>query len=565
MGDAESKAGPAGSNVQMSASNGDTGDRFLAPRTANFVPLSPIDFLRRAAVAHPNRTAVVYNETRTSYAEFAARCRRLASALRQAGVQTGDTVAVMAPNIPALLEAHYGVPLAGAVLNAINVRLDPASIRFGLAHGGAKVLFADRDYASVVRDALSGLADPPLVIDIIDPAGRDGHSASMAIGAHDYETFLSGGDPEFPWALPADEWQSIALNYTSGTTGDPKGVLYHHRGAYLNAFSNALAFGLGSATRYLWTVPMFHCNGWCFTWAVTLAGGTHVCLRLIDPARIFDLIAAEHVTLFSAAPIVLNMLIHAREKPQAPFGHKVEIITGGAAPPSIVIEAIEAMGFTLTHAYGLTETYGPATVCAWQEEWDALDAPARAAKMARQGVLLPAQHEVTVFEPGSVVRVPWDGATQGEIAVRGNTVMKGYLKNRAGTEAAFQDGWFRSGDVAVVHPDGYIDIKDRLKDIIISGGENISSLEVENVLYRHPHVLEAAVVAKTDGTWGETPCAFVTLKDGAPSLSSSDIIAWCRAHLAAFKAPRHVVFSDLPKTPTGKIQKFELRQRANQL
>ncbi len=378
-------------------------------------------------------------------------------------------------------------------------------------------------------------------------------------------SFLSDGDPDFSWELPDDEWQSIALNYTSGTTGDPKGVLYHHRGAYLNAVGNALAFGLTPSSVYLWTVPMFHCNGWTFTWGVTLLGGTHVCLRQIDPQRIFELIGAESVTHFCAAPIVLNMLIHAPSKPADKFQHRIDVVTGGAAPPSIVIEQMERMGFSVTHGYGLTETYGPTTLCAWQDEWDALPIEERAAKMARQGVAMPTQHEVRVLDPATLQDVPADGRTIGEIAIRGNTVMKGYLKNERGTETAFAGGWFHSGDLAAVHADGYIDIKDRMKDIIISGGENISSLEVEEVLYRHPNVMEAAVVAKRDETWGETPCAFVTLKPGAEVTTGDDIIAWCRTHLAAFKCPRHVVFIDLPKTQTGKIQKFQLRDWAEAL
>ena len=543
----------------------DQENRFLNPRPANYVPLSPIDFLKRAARIYPQKIAVVYSEQRITYADFYRRCRRLASALRQAGISKGDTVAVMAPNVPALLEAHYGVPMAGGVLNALNTRLDAGAIAFCLKHGGAKVLIADRDYANVVRGALSQLTHPPRVIDIVDDNGRDGHPASMATGDTDYESFLVQGDPDFAWELPDDEWQSIALNYTSGTTGDPKGVLYHHRGAYLNAVGNTLAFGVTHATVYLWTVPMFHCNGWTFTWAVTLAGGTHVCLRQIDPQRIFELVGHEQVTLFCAAPIVLNMLIHAPGRPPERFQHRIDVVTGGAAPPSIVIEQMEQMGLNVTHGYGLTETYGPSAFCAWQNEWDSLSLTERAAKMARQGVALPTLHDVRVVDVATMQDVPADGCTIGEIAIRGNTVMKGYLKNEAGTEEAFAGGWFHSGDLAVVHADGYIEIKDRLKNIIISGGENISSLEVEEVLYRHPEVMEAAVVAKQDATWGETPCAFVALKPGAKEVTAGDIIGWCRSHLAAFKCPRHVVFTQLPKTQTGKIQKFQLRDWAESL
>jgi len=537
----------------------------LHRREANYVPLSPLTFLQRAAAVYPNKVAVVYDDRRTTYAELYARCRRLASALVKAGVGLGDTVAVMAPNIPAMLEAHYGVPMAGAVLNTINTRLDAPAIGFGLQHGSAKVLLADRDYAELVRGALKTLKQPLLVVDIVDAAGKNGHAESMKVGELDYESFLEQGDPGFDWQPPADEWQSIALNYTSGTTGDPKGVMYHHRGAYLNAMGNALAFKLTPDTAYLWTLPMFHCNGWTYTWAVTLVGGTHVCLRQVEPARIFELIGKERVTHLCAAPIVLNMLVHSPAKPAGRYAHTVEVATGGAAPPSTIIERMEQLGFTVTHLYGLTETYGPATLCAWQHDWDGLDLSGRSAKMARQGVAMPTQQEVTVLDAETGLRVPADGASIGEIAIRGNTVMKGYLLNPHGTEEAFKGGWFRSGDLAVMHPDGYIEIKDRLKDIIISGGENISTLEVEEVLYRHPKVMDAAVVARPDEKWGETPCAFVMLKPGAGEVAPDEIIKWCRAHLAAFKCPKTVVFRELPKTETGKVQKFLLREWAKAL
>jgi len=537
----------------------------LHRREANYVPLSPLTFLQRAAAVYPNKVAVVYDDRRTTYAELYARCRRLASALVKAGVGLGDTVAVMAPNIPAMLEAHYGVPMAGAVLNTINTRLDAPAIGFGLQHGSAKVLLADRDYAELVRGALKTLKQPLLVVDIVDAAGKNGHAESMKVGELDYEAFLEQGDPGFDWQPPADEWQSIALNYTSGTTGDPKGVMYHHRGAYLNAMGNALAFKLTPDTAYLWTLPMFHCNGWTYTWAVTLVGGTHVCLRQVEPARIFELIGKERVTHLCAAPIVLNMLVHSPAKPAGRYAHTVEVATGGAAPPSTIIERMEQLGFTVTHLYGLTETYGPATLCAWQHDWDGLDLSGRSAKMARQGVAMPTQQEVTVLDAETGLRVPADGASIGEIAIRGNTVMKGYLLNPHGTEEAFKGGWFRSGDLAVMHPDGYIEIKDRLKDIIISGGENISTLEVEEVLYRHPKVMDAAVVARPDEKWGETPCAFVMLKPGAGEVAPDEIIKWCRAHLAAFKCPKTVVFRELPKTETGKVQKFLLREWAKAL
>jgi fatty-acyl-CoA synthase len=534
----------------------------LQRREANYVPLSPLSFIERSAKVYPGKVAVVQGNSRTTYAELYARCRRLASALVNAGIGIGDTVAIIAPNTLPMLEAHFGVPMTGAILNTINTRLDAKAIAFGLQHSGARILIADRDFSDLVRAALADMPSAPRVIDIVDPEGKNGHDASMAVGDVDYEAFIAQGDPAFAWQLPADEWQSIALNYTSGTTGDPKGVVYHHRGAYLNAMGNALAFGLTPDTAYLWTLPMFHCNGWTYPWAVTLVGGTHVCLRQVDPARIFDLIGRERVTHLCAAPIVLNMMLHSPAKPAQPYGHKVEIATGGAAPPSAVIEQVERLGFEITHLYGLTETYGPAALCEWQHDWDGLDLTGKAGRMSRQGVAMPTQQEVTVIDAETGERVPADGATVGEIAIRGNTVMKGYLKNPASTEEAFKGGWFRSGDLAVCHPDGYIEIKDRLKDIIISGGENISSLEVEEVLYRHPKVMDAAVVAKPDEKWGETPCAFVTPKPDVGDVTADEIIKWCRANLAAFKCPKHVVFGDLPKTPTGKVLKFVLRERA---
>ncbi len=534
----------------------------LERREANYVALSPLTFLQRAAGVYPDKVALIHGDRRITYAELYRRCKRLASALANAGVGPGDTVAVMAPNVPALLECHYGVPMLGAVVNTINTRLDAPAIRFGLQHGAAKVLIADRDHADLIRAAVKGLDPAPRVIDIVDAAGKDGHPESMACGDTDYEAFIAGGDADYRWQMPADEWQAIALNYTSGTTGDPKGVVYHHRGAYLNALGNALAFGLTADTVYLWTLPMFHCNGWTYTWAVTLVGGTHVCLRSVDAAQIFELIGRERVTHLCAAPIVLNMLIHSPAKPAERYANRVEVATGGAAPPSAVIEQMEQLGFKVTHLYGLTESYGPATLCAWQHDWDGLDLTARSAKMARQGVAMPTQQEVTVIDLETAQRVPADGSSVGEIAIRGNTVMKGYLKNPKGTEEAFKGGWFRSGDLAVMHADGYIEIKDRLKDIIISGGENISTLEVEEVLYRHPSVMEAAVVAKPDEKWGETPCAFVTLKADAGVVSAEEIVKWCRANLASFKCPKHVVFAELPKTSTGKVQKFLLREQA---
>ncbi len=531
----------------------------LEKREANWRPLSPLDFLAWAGDVFRDRTGVVYEEQRFTYGEFAARCRRLAGALRARGIGRGDTVAVMCPNIPPILEAHYGIPMAGAVLNALNIRLDPAAIAFILEHGEAKMLLTDTAFAPVIREALAKLSRPLDVVDIVDP-----HETGERLGQITYEDLLAEGDPETPIALPDDEWQALSLCYTSGTTGNPKGVVYHHRGAFLNAMGNALVFGLRPDSVYLWTLPMFHCNGWTYTWGVTAIGATHVCLRKVDPAKIFELIVREGVTHMCGAPIVLNMLIHAPEDVKRRFPHTVEVATGGAAPPSAVIEAMEGMGFHVTHLYGLTETYGPATVCVEQPDWASLPLTERAAKVARQGVRYPTLGEMRVGDPQTLEPVPADGSTIGEILLRGHTVMKGYLKNAKATEEAFRGGWYHSGDLAVLHPDGYAEVKDRAKDIIISGGENISSLEVEEVLYRHPAVMEAAVVAKPDPKWGETPCAFVTLKPGAEA-TAEEIVAFCRERLARYKVPKTIVFGPLPKTSTGKIQKFELRERAKQL
>jgi fatty-acyl-CoA synthase len=449
--------------------------------------------------------------------------------------------------------------MAGAVLNALNYRLDAHSIAFVLEHAQAKMLIADREFAPVVRDALRELNRPLPLVEIDDGVG------GSSLDGTDYEPFLAEGDPAAEWAMPRDEWEPIALNYTSGTTGNPKGVVFHHRGALLNAIGNAIIFGLGLDSVYLWTLPMFHCNGWTYPWAVTAVAGTHVCLRRVDPAMIFAAIAEHRVTHLCGAPIVLNMLAHAPDTMKRRFDHVVEIATGGAAPPSAVIEAMERMGFRVTHLYGLTESYGPSTVCAWQEEWAGLPLGDRSARMARQGVAYPTLDRQRVVDPQAMTDVPADGRTLGELVLRSNTLMKGYLKNPAATQAAFEHGWFHTGDLAVRHPDGYVEIKDRSKDIIISGGENISSIEVEDALYRHPQVMEAAVVAKPDPVWGETPCAFITLKPDAGQVSAEDIIAWCRDNLAHYKVPRIVAFGPLPKTSTGKIQKFELRDRANRI
>ncbi|MFK3789146.1 long-chain-fatty-acid--CoA ligase [Pseudomonas piscis] len=533
----------------------------LAPNQANHVPLSPLSFLKRAAQVYPQRYAVVYGARRYSYRQLHQRSRALASALEQVGVQPGERVAILAPNIPEMLEAHYGVPGAGAVLVCINIRLEARSIAFILRHCAAKVLICDREFGAVVHQALAMLESPPLLV------GIDDDQAESADLAHDldYEAFLAQGDPGRPLSAPQNEWQSIAINYTSGTTGDPKGVVLHHRGAYLNACAGALIFQLGPRSVYLWTLPMFHCNGWSHTWAVTLSGGTHVCLRKVQAEAIHEAIAEHAVTHLSAAPVVMSMLIHAEHGGTATKAASVSVITGGAAPPSAVIAAMEARGFSITHAYGMTESYGPSTLCLWQPGIDELPLEARARFMSRQGVAHPMLEEASVLDLDTGRAVPADGATLGELVVRGNTVMKGYLHNPEATRSALADGWLHTGDLAVLHPDGYVEIKDRAKDIIISGGENISSLEIEEVLYLHPAVVEAAVVARPDARWGETPQAFVTLRvDALASTSGDDLIRWCREHLAHFKAPRHVSLMALPKTATGKIQKFVLREQAQQ-
>ena len=535
--------------------------RDLAAGPANHLPLTPVAFLERSAAVWPDRVAVIHGRLAITYAEFGRRARRLASALARRGVRRGDTVAVMAPNVPAMLELHYAVPALGAVLNALNVRLDAAALAFCLAHGEAKVVVTDPEFAPAMRGALASLGREILVVDIDDPEGPGGER----LGSLSYEALLAEGDPAFAWPGPLDEWDSLALLYTSGTTGDPKGVVYHHRGAYLNALGNALAFRLAADSVYLWTLPMFHCNGWTYTWAVTAAGATHVCLRRVEPAAVFRAIRDHRVTHLCGAPVVLSMLIHAPGEAKVAFDHAVDVATGGAAPPSAVIEAMEAMGFRVTHLYGLTESYGPAMLCVPQDEWSGMTLADRARRMARQGVAMPTLAGVRVADPDTGVPVPRDGATMGELMLRGNTVMKGYLKNPQATAKAFAHGWFSTGDLAVWHPDGYTEVRDRSKDIIITGGENVSSLEVEECLYRHPQVMEAAVVARPDERWGESPCAFVTLKPGATGATADEIIAWCRERIAHFKAPRTVVFGPLPKTSTGKIQKFALRERAKAL
>jgi fatty-acyl-CoA synthase len=525
---------------------------------ANHAPLTPLTFVEWSASVYPDRAAVVHGERRFTWRETYARTRRLASALARRGIGVGDTVAAMLANTPEMYECHFGVPMAGAVLNTLNTRLDPDAIAFMLDHGAAKVLITDREFADTIERALARVERRPLVIDVDDPAYE---GPGRRLGAIDYEALLAGGDPDFAWQPPADEWQAIALNYTSGTTGNPKGVVYSHRGAYLNGVGNLLTWSMPRHAVYLWTLPMFHCNGWCFPWSMAANAGTNVCLRRVDPALIFALIKAHGVTHYCGAPIVHSTLINADPKLREGITHKVSAFVAGAAPPQAMIEGMERIGFDLTHVYGLTEVYGPATVCAKHAEWGALDVGARAERNGRQGVRYVLQEGATVMDPATMKQVPADGETMGEIMFRGNITMKGYLKNPKATQEAFAGGWFHSGDLAVLHPDGYIKIKDRAKDIIISGGENISSIEVEDALYRHPAVLAAAVVAKPDAKWGETPCAFVELKPGAAA-TEQEIVEHCRAHLARFKVPRAVVFGPLPKTSTGKIQKFMLRQQA---
>jgi fatty-acyl-CoA synthase len=525
---------------------------------ANFAPLTPLSFLERAAYVYPQRLAVVHGLQRFTWQETYARSRRLASALARRGIGTGDTVAVMLPNIPAMYEAHFGVPMCGAVLNALNTRLDAEAIAFMLKHGEARVLITDREFSATVERALAATQSRLLVIDVDDPeyGGPGGR-----LGEMDYEAFLQTGDPDYAWRWPEDEWDAIALNYTSGTTGDPKGVVYHHRGAYLNAVCNIVTWSMPQHAVYLWTLPMFHCNGWTFPWTMAANAGTNVCLRRVEAQKIFELIKAHRVTHYCGAPIVHSALVNAPDELKRGITHKVHAMVAAAAPPAAMIEGMERMGFDLTHVYGLTEVYGPATVCAKHEEWNALDISERARLNGRQGVRYLMEEGLTVMDPETMQPVPADGETMGEIMFRGNITMKGYLKNPKATRAAFEGGWFHSGDLAVMQPDGYVKIKDRSKDIIISGGENISSIEVEDVLYRHPAVLAAAVVARPDEKWGETPCAFVELKPGA-GVTEAEIVDFCRRHLARFKVPRAVVFGELPKTSTGKIQKFALRERA---
>lgn len=527
---------------------------------ANYVALSPLSFIERTAAIYPDYPAVIYGDVRRDWQTTYARCRQLAGSLNARGVGKGDTVTIIAANVPAMFEAHFGVPMSGAVLNTVNTRLDAEAIAFILNHAEAKVLLVDVEFAEVVGQAveLAGRSDL-LVVDIEDPTFEGG----VRVGAMTYEELVNEGSADFEWQMPANEWDAISLNYTSGTTGDPKGVVYHHRGAMLNAASNIITWGMALHSRYLWTLPMFHCNGWCFPWTIASNAGVCLCLRSVRAEPIYEIIRDEKATHFCGAPIVLNMLANAPDELKD-FSHEVKVMTAGASPPAAVIEKMEAMGVEVTHVYGLTETYGPSVVCAWKDKWNDLDGEAKSKLKSRQGVKNVALDGLMVADPDSLKPVPHDGETLGEIFMRGNNVMRGYLKNPSATEKSFKGGWFASGDLGVMHPDGFVELKDRSKDIIISGGENISSVEVEDVLYKHPAVLEAAVVARPDEKWGETPCAFVALKPGA-DVDQAGVIAFCREHMARFKTPKTVVFGDLPKTSTGKVQKFLLRDRARAL
>ena len=536
-------------------------DSDLDRNPANFQPLTPISFLARAAAVFPTQIAIVHGDLRRDYAQFYARSRRLASALAARGIKRGDTVSVMLANTPAMLECHYGAPMTGAVLNTLNTRLDAAVLAFTLDHADAKVLIVDREYSAVMKAALALASVKPLLIGYDDPV-YDG--PGEILGEIDYEAFLASGDPNYAYAPPPDEWDAISLNYTSGTTGDPKGVVYHHRGAYLLALGNVLTGDMGRHPVYLWTLPMFHCNGWCFPWALSVVAGTHVCLRQVRAGHIYELMAEHGVTHLCGAPIVMSTLLGASPAEKRPLKAAARFFTAAAPPPQAVLAAMKEAGFEVTHLYGLTETYGPAAVNEWREEWDALDGPAQAEKKARQGVRYCVLDDLDVIDPATMEPVPRDGETMGEVMFRGNIVMKGYLKNKHASDAAFHGGWFHSGDLGVMHKDGYIQLKDRSKDIIISGGENISSIEVEDALFKHPKVRAAAGGARPDDKWGETPCAFVELREGA-SATAEELIAWSRDNLAHFKCPRHVVFGELPKTSTGKIKKFVLREMARKL
>jgi len=533
-------------------------DQNLGKTPANYQPLTPVQFLQRAAAIYPRHTAVIHGKTRISYAEFYARCRRLASVLDSRSIGPGDTVSAMLANTPPMLDAHYGVPMAGAVLHSINTRLDPHIIAFQLDHADTKLLIVDREFSATMKKALTLATVKPIVINYND---KEFPQSGERLASDDYDEFIAKGDPEFSWRMPLDEWDALSLNYTSGTTGNPKGVVYHHRGAALMCYANTIETGMGLHPIYLWTLPMFHCNGWCFPWSLSVVAGTHVCLRWVRAKAMYDAIVDHGVTHLSGAPIVMSTLLNARDDEKRVVTHRVCVNHAAAPPPQSVLDAMTAAGFDLTHLYGLTETYGPATVNEWNTEWDQIDDDARARKRSRQGVRYVALEDLSVMDPATLTRVPADGETLGEVMFRGNIVMKGYFKNPRATEEAFAGGWFHSGDLGVLYPDGYIQLKDRTKDIIISGGENISSIEVEDVLYEHPAVAYCAVVAKPDEKWGETPCAFVELRPGSAA-TADELVAWCRPRLAHYKCPRHIVFAEVPKTSTGKIQKFKLREMA---
>jgi fatty-acyl-CoA synthase len=528
---------------------------------ANFQPLTPLTFLERAASVFPDHVAVIHGALTRNYRDFYARSRRLASALAKRGFKRGDTIAVILANTPAMLECHYGVPMCGAVLNTLNTRLDAAALAFMLDHGEAKALIVDREFSALARETLAKCSARPLVVDYDDP---EYSGAGSSLGSTDYEALLAEGDPSYRWSPPADEWDAISLNYTSGTTGDPKGVVYHHRGASLLAVGNAVTADMGRHPVYLWTLPMFHCNGWCFPWSISVKAGTHVCLRQVRARAMYDLIVRHDVTHLCGAPIVMSTLLNAPPEEKQPLPRVVRFFTAAAPPPAAVLAAMKSAGFEVTHLYGLTETYGPAVINDWRESWDGLADAAQAELKARQGVRYHALEGLEVIDPETMEILPADGQTLGEVMFRGNVVMRGYLKNKASTEKAFEGGWFHSGDLAVKHPDGYIQLKDRSKDIIISGGENISSIEVEDALFQHPAVQLAAVVARPDEKWGETPCAFIELKPGQTA-TAEELIAWCRDRLARYKCPRHVVFVEIPKTSTGKVQKFLLRDQARHI
>ena len=532
----------------------------LGKNAANFTPLTPLSFIERTARVFPDYTAVIHGEILRSWAETYRRCIKLASALHKRGVKKGDTVAMMLPNVPAALEAHFGVPMSGAVLNALNIRLDAKTIAFILDHGEAEILLTDKEFSDTIKEALLLCKSKPLVIDVEDDLAPDGE----LLGEIEYEDFLNEGNLNYEWQYPENEWDAISLNYTSGTTGNPKGVVYHHRGAALNSLGNITSWTLPQLPKYLWTLPMFHCNGWCFPWTVTALAGTHICLRKTEPGPIYSAIMDHGVTHMCGAPIVMGMLVNASSQEKRSLPRLVKILTAGAAPPSAILEQIELLNFEVTHAYGLTECYGPGVVCEWHPEWEELPSSEKFSKKARQGVPYLVMQDLTVMDPETMQKTPADSQTMGEVFMRGNNVMKGYLKNEKATQEAFSGGWFHTGDLGVMHPDGYIELKDRSKDIIISGGENISTIEVESVLYQHPAVAEAAIVAKPDKKWGETPCAFVTLKEEAKA-TEDELVQFCRDNLAHFKCPSKVVFTELPKTSTGKIQKFILRKQAKSL